>query len=345
MTVSSTVSRRVFMKAAAASTALTGGVLSAPFIARAQSAEFSYKYANNLPITHPMNVRAREMADAIKAETKGRVEINIFPSNQLGSDTDMLSQLRSGGIEFFTLSGLILSTLVPAASINGIGFAFPDYDAVWKAMDGDLGAYVREQISKANLVAMEKIWDNGFRQTTTSTKPIAGPDDFKGFKIRVPVSPLWTSMFKALDAAPASINFAEVYTALQTKTVDGQENPLAIISTAKLYEVQKYCSLTNHMWDGFWFLANRRAWERLPEDLRTVVAKHVNDAGMKERVDVANLNANLQKELADKGMVFNQPKIDAFRDKLRQAGFYAEWKGKYGPEAWAALEKAVGQLT
>ena len=344
MTVSSTVSRRVFMKAAAASTALTGGVLSAPFIARAQSAEFSYKYANNLPITHPMNVRAREMADAIKAETKGRVEINIFPSNQLGSDTDMLSQLRSGGIEFFTLSGLILSTLVPAASINGIGFAFPDYDAVWKAMDGDLGAYVREQISKANLVAMEKIWDNGFRQTTTSTKPIAGPDDFKGFKIRVPVSPLWTSMFKALDAAPASINFAEVYTALQTKTVDGQENPLAIISTAKLYEVQKYCSLTNHMWDGFWFLANRRAWERLPEDLRTVVAKHFNDAGMKERVDVANLNANLQKELADKGMVFNQPKIDAFRDKLRQAGFYAEWKGKYGDEAWAILERTTGKL-
>ena len=339
-----TVSRRAFMKAAAASSALSGGIIGAPFIARAQSAEFSYKYANNLPITHPMNVRAREMAEAIKAETGGRVEINIFPSNQLGSDTDMLSQLRSGGIEFFTLSGLILSTLVPAASINGIGFAFPDYETVWKAMDGDLGSYVRAQIAKANLVAMDKIWDNGFRQTTSSTKPIAGPDDFKGFKIRVPVSPLWTSMFKALDAAPASINFAEVYTALQTKTVDGQENPLAIISTAKLYEVQKYCSLTNHMWDGFWFLANRRAWERLPEDLRTVVAKHVNDAGMKERTDVAALNANLQKELADKAMVFNQPKIEAFRDKLRQAGFYSEWKGKYGDEAWAILERSTGKL-
>jgi tripartite ATP-independent transporter DctP family solute receptor len=284
------------------------------------------------------------MADAIKAETGGRVEIQIFPSNQLGSDTDMLSQLRSGGIEFFTLSGLILSTLVPAASINGVGFAFPDYDSVWKAMDGELGAYVRGQIAKANLVAMDKIWDNGFRQTTSSTKPINTPDDFKGFKIRVPVSPLWTSMFKALDSAPASINFAEVYTALQTKTVDGQENPLAIISTAKLYEVQKFCSLTNHMWDGFWFLANRRAWDRLPENLRTVVAKHVNEAGMKERADVAQLNAGLQKELADRGMVFNQPKTEAFRDKLRQAGFYAEWKGKYGDEAWALLESSTGKL-
>jgi tripartite ATP-independent transporter DctP family solute receptor len=320
------------------------GAIAAPHVARAQSAEFSYKYANNLPLTHPMNTRAREMADAIKAETGGRVEIQIFPSNQLGSDTDMLSQLRSGGIEFFTLSGLILSTLVPAASINGVGFAFPDYDSVWKAMDGELGTYVRGQIAKANLVAMDKIWDNGFRQTTSSTKPINTPDDFKGFKIRVPVSPLWTSMFKALDSAPASINFAEVYTALQTKTVDGQENPLAIISTAKLYEVQKFCSLTNHMWDGFWFLANRRAWDRLPENLRTVVAKHVNEAGMKERGDVAQLNAGLQKELADRGMVFNQPKTEAFRDKLRQAGFYAEWKGKYGDEAWALLESSTGKL-
>ena len=327
------------------STAFVGGVIGAPFVARAQPAEFSYKYANNLPVTHPMNVRAREMADAIKAETNGRVEISIFPSSQLGSDTDTLSQIRSGAVEFFTLSGLILSTFVPAASINGIGFAFPDYGAVWTAMDGELGAYVRRQIAAAGLVPMETIWDNGFRQTTTSTKPISTPDDFRGLKLRVPPSPLWTSMFKALEAAPASINFNEVYSALQTRIVDGQENPLAIISTAKLNEVQKYCSLTNHMWDGFWFLANRRAWERLPENLRDIVAKHINAAGLKEREDVAKLNATLQQELAGKGMTFNQTDPARFRDKLRQAGFYAEWKAKYGDEAWAILERSTGKLS
>ncbi|MDQ3214700.1 MAG: TRAP transporter substrate-binding protein [Pseudomonadota bacterium] len=316
-----------------------------PLRAGAQKpAEFIYKYANNLPVAHPMNIRAKEMADAIRTESQGRLDIQIFPSNQLGSDTDMLSQLRAGGIEFFTLSGLILSTLVPAASINGIGFAFPNYDAVWKAMDGELGAFVRKEIAKANLIAMDRIWDNGFRQITSSTKPIQTADDLKGFKIRVPVSPLWTSMFKALDAAPASINFSEVYTSLQTKVVDGQENPLAIIATAKLNEVQKYCSLTNHMWDGFWFLANRRAWERLPEDLRTIAAKHINAAGIKERADVAALNAGLQKELTDKGMVFNQAKSETFRDRLRSAGFYAEWKAKYGDEAWALLERSSGKL-
>ncbi|MBV9981976.1 TRAP transporter substrate-binding protein [Bradyrhizobium sp.] len=337
------LSRRAVLKGSA--TAMVLGGVGLPFVARAQSAEFSYKYANNLPDSHPLNTRAKEMAAAIKAETDGRFDLQIFPNNQLGSDTDMLSQIRSGGIEFFTLSGLILSTLVSAASINGIGFAFPDYDTVWKAMDGDLGGYVRGEIGKAGLVVMDKIWDNGFRQTTSSSKPINGPEDFKGFKIRVPVSPLWTSMFKAFDAAPASINFSEVYSALQTKVVEGQENPLAIISTAKLYEVQKFCSLTNHMWDGFWFLANRRAWEAVPQDVRTIVAKHINAAAVNERDDVAKLNASLKEDLAGKGLVFNQPVVAPFREKLRAAGFYAEWKGKYGDQAWDLLEKAVGKLS
>jgi TRAP-type transport system periplasmic protein len=336
-------SRRTLLKASAASAVI--GSVGAPFVARAQAAEFTYKFANNLPDAHPLNTRAKEMSAAIKTETNGRVDIQIFPNNQLGADTDVLSQLRSGGVEFFTMSGLILATLVPAASINGMGFAFPDYPTVWKAMDGDLGAYVRGQIAKANLVAMDKIWDNGFRQTTSSTRPITGPEDYKGFKIRVPVSPLWTSMFKAFDAAPASINFNEVYSALQTKIVEGQENPLALISTAKLYEVQKYCSLTNHMWDGYWFLANRKAWEALPEDIRTIVAKNINAAAVKARVDTEQLNATVRQELTAKGLAFNQPDVAPFREKLRAAGFYSEWKGKYGEEAWAILEKSVGKLS
>jgi tripartite ATP-independent transporter DctP family solute receptor len=336
------VSRRTVLKASAAASFLGG--IGMPFVARAQQAEFTYKYANNLPDTHPMNIRAREMSAAIKTETNGRVDLQVFPNNQLGSDTDMLSQIRSGGVEFFTLSGLILATLVPAASINGIGFAFPNYDSVWKAMDGDLGAFIRKEITKANLVVMDKIWDNGFREITSSTRPITSPDDLKGFKIRVPVSPLWTSMFKAFDAAPASINISEVYSAMQTKVVEGQENPLAIISTAKFYEVQKFCSLTNHMWDGYWFLANRRAWEKLPADLRDIVAKNINTAGMKEREDVAKLNANLRQELEGKGLVFNDLKPEPFRDKLKSAGFYKEWQGKYGDEAWALLERSVGKL-
>lgn len=308
----------------------------------ARAAEFTYKFANNQAVTHPLNIRAKEAADRIAEESSGRMEIQIFPSSQLGADTDMLSQVRSGGVEFFSLSPLILSTLVPNSSLSGIGFAFPNYEAVWPAMDGELGTYVRGEIGKKGLVTLDKIWDNGFRQITSSKAPIATPADLESFKIRVPVSPLWTSMFTAFGSAPASLNFAEVYTALQTGVVDGQENPLAILSTFKLFEVQKFCSMTNHMWDGFWILANRRAWEGLPDDLKEIVSKNFNASADQQRKDVMDLNASLRGELESKGMTFNDPDPALFQEKLKSAGFYADWKAKYGDEAWAILEKAVG---
>jgi tripartite ATP-independent transporter DctP family solute receptor len=257
----------------------------------------------------------------------------------------MLSQLRSGAIDFFTLSGLILSTLVPPASINGIGFAFKDYDTVWKAMDGKLGAYVRSEIDKHGLTAMDRMWDNGFRQITSSTHPIKGPADLKGFKIRVPVSPLWTSMFQALGASPISINFSEVYSALQTKIAEGQENPLSLIEIAKLYEVQKYVSMTSHMWDGFWMLANKRGFAALPADARVIVARELNASALQERADIVRLNGSVADDLKSKGLEFVEVDKPAFRQALKAAGFYADWKKKYGDEAWGILESEVGTLS
>jgi tripartite ATP-independent transporter DctP family solute receptor len=312
---------------------------------RARAAEFSLKLANNTPVSHPMSIRHQQAADRIKAATNGAVEVQVFPNNQLGSDTDMLSQLRSGAIDLFTLSGLILSTLVPAASINGIGFAFKDYDTVWKAMDGDLGKYVRGEIDKRGLVAFDKMYDNGFRQITSSTHPIQKPADLKGFKIRVPVSPLWTSMFQALGASPISINFSEVYSALQTKIAEGQENPLTLIQIAKLYEVQKYVSMTSHMWDGFWMLANKRSFGALPKDAQVIVMRELNQGALDERKDIAALNGSVAVDLKAKGLTFEEVDKPAFREALKQAGFYAEWKKKYGNEAWGILESQVGVLS
>jgi tripartite ATP-independent transporter DctP family solute receptor len=310
----------------------------------ANAAEFTYKYANNSPVTHPLTIRTTEAAARVKEKTGGRVEIGVFPNNQLGTDTDMLSQLRSGALEFFTLSGLILSTLVPVASINGVGFAFKDYGQVWPAMDGALGALVRAEIAKRGLYAFAKQYDNGYRQITSSTKPIKTPEDMNGFKIRVPPSPLWTSLFKAFGASPTTINFSEVYSALQTRVVDGQENPLALIDVAKLYEVQKYVAVTNHMWDGFWFLANKRAFEALPENLRGIVEAEFNASALTEREDIAKLNASVKTTLEGKGLIFNDTDAVAFRATLKKAGFYEEWRGKFGAEAWGVLEAAVGGL-
>jgi tripartite ATP-independent transporter DctP family solute receptor len=234
---------------------------------------------------------------------------------------------------------------VPPASINGIGFAFNDYDTVWKAMDGKLGGYVRGEIDKRGLVAMDKIWDNGFRQITSSSHPIKEPADLKGFKIRVPVSPLWTSMFQALGASPVSINFAEVYSALQTKIAEGQENPLSLIQIAKLYEVQKYVSMTDHMWDGFWMLANKRSFSSLPPDAQAIVARELDRSALDERADIAALNGSVAADLKSKGLIFVEVDKPAFRNALKQAGFYADWKKKYGDEAWAILESEVGTLS
>ena len=310
----------------------------------AHAADFSMKYGHNLPVTHPLHVRAQEAADRVAKETNGRVEIKIFPNNQLGGDTDMLAQVRSGGLDFFTPSALVVATLVPVAAINAVGFAFADYKQVWAAMDGGLGAHVRAALAKVRLHAFEKMWDNGFRQTTTSNKPIVTAKDMDGLKIRVPVSPLSISMFKALGASPTSLQFSEVYSALQTKIVDAQENPLPIIQVAKLYEVQKFCSLTNHIWDGYWFIANGRAWDGLPADLKPIVTAAINEAGLKQRDDIRKLNESVVGDLQAKGLTINRPAADSFRAKLRDSGFYGEWKGRFGNEAWALLEGAVGKL-
>jgi tripartite ATP-independent transporter DctP family solute receptor len=334
------LTRRTVLQTLAATPAVT--LIAAPSIARA--AEIELKYGNNLPLSHPLNIRAQEAADKVKAQTNGRVEIKIFPNNQLGGDTDMLSQVRSGGITFFTPSALVIATLVPVAAINAVGFAFADYDQVWKAMDGGLGAHVREAIAKVNLHAFDKMWDNGFRQMTTSGRPIQAAKDMDGLKIRVPVSPLSISMFKALSAAPASLQFSEVYSSLQTRIVDAQENPLPIIQVAKLYEVQKSCAISNHIWDGFWFIANGRAWRGLPADVQKIVSDAINEAGLKQRQDIKALNATVQADLESKGLAFNTTQSDSFRAKLREAGFYREWQGRFGAEAWGLLEGAVGKL-
>lgn len=340
----SNITRRRFLKTvSAASTVAATGIYAGT--AHAQTPEFTLKFANNLPNTHPITHQAEKMAERIAAESKGRIKIQIFPNNQLGNDADMLAQVRAGAIDFFTLSPLILGVLVPAAQISGVGFAFKDYDQVWSALDGDLGAYVRKQIdARSSLFAFEKIWDSGYRQITTSTRQVNGPADLKGLKIRVPTSPLWTSMFRAFDSAPTSINFAEVYSALQTRIVEGQENPLSVISTGKIYEVQKYCAVTNHMWDGFWFLGNKKSFARLPKDLQEIVTRNVNIAAVDQRKEVDELNKSLAVEMRTKGLQFNDPDPQAFREKLRAAGFYDEWKKKFGDEAWALLEKYTGKL-
>jgi tripartite ATP-independent transporter DctP family solute receptor len=310
------------------------------------AAEFEFKLGVNTPETHPLTIRLTEAAKAIGAQSSGRLNVTVFANSQLGGDPEMLSQVRAGGIELLAAPSLTLSTLVPLSGLPSVGFAFQSYDQVWAAMDGGVGEAVREAIGKAGIVPMKRIWDNGFRQiTSSSSRQLNGVDDLRGFKIRVPVTALLTSLFSGLGALPSSISYSELYSALQTHIVEGQENPLAQVSTGKLYEVQKYCALSNHCWSGYWIVGNRRALAGLPPDLLEIVNSSFDATAVKERADLLEMERSLQAELTAKGMTFNKPDPVQFRAALVKAGFYAQWQKTYGAEAWTQLEKYTGKLT
>jgi tripartite ATP-independent transporter DctP family solute receptor len=283
-------------------------------------------------------------AEKIKTESGGRVQLSVFPNSILGGDAAMLTQLRSGAINFLTYLDGSLATVVPLSAIGNVGFAFKDYGEVFAAMDGTLGAMVRGEISKAGIHVFEHIWDNGFRQITSSMKPIETPDDLTGLKIRVPTSPIEVSLFRSLGASPTALAFSEVYTALQTHLVDAQENPLTIIENGKVFEVQKYLSLTGHVWTGFWFLANADLWSGLPKDVRELVERNIEGAVLGQRKVSEAANTTLLAKLKGQGLAVNRPDHAPFKRKLEQAGFYAEWRAKLGANAWKALERTTGAL-
>jgi len=340
MSMGAVISRKNFLLGAAAA---AGTSVLAGRPARA-ARRYEIKFGIDLATDHPTTMHMRQVAVQVRKTTGGAVQIGIFPNSELGDDTHMLSDLRAGAIEMMGIGDNILATLVPSAAIDNVGFAFKDSGTAWAALDGAVGDIVRADIAKAGLVPMHAIWDEGFRETTTSTKPIVTPEDLKGFKIRVPPSPISLSLFKALGAAPETINVAELYTALQTHVVDGQENPLGNIETQKFYQVQKYCSMTNHMWVGYWMVASESFWKRLPANYQKVVADAFAAQAPLQRTANDQLNTSLQARLAKQGLVFNTPDTAPFRAKLMQAGFYKEWQGKFGTALWAALEKYTGTL-
>lgn len=280
----------------------------------------------------------------IKEETNGRLNITIYPDSVLGGDTSMIAETISGAIRTYVLPIDLLAPRDPVFGIFGVGFAFPDYNHVWAAVDGALGNLLRAKAEQVGLYRLPKSFGHGYRQITTRTKPINGPGDLKGFKIRLPVAPLLIALFRHLGASPTAINFNEVYSALQTGVVDGQENPLVLIDTAKLYEVQKYCSLTNHVWAGFHMSFNVPAWKALPPDVQHIVARNFNEQAVAERGDFVKMTETEQQTLTKKGLIFNKPDTQPFRDVLHKTGFYPEMKKTTGDQAWALLEQYVGAL-
>jgi tripartite ATP-independent transporter DctP family solute receptor len=311
---------------------------------RAQAAEFNLKIGHGQTTAHPLDPRLKEAAEKIKAETGGRVEVQVLGNSALGSEAQMMSQVRGGSLDMLCTSVLFLEGTFPAVSISGLAFAYKNNDEGWAAWDGEFGAYLRAGIEKQGILVFDKIFEHGFREMTSAVRPINEPGDLKGLKIRVPAWPILTSMCEQLGAAPTTIGIKEVYSALQTHIADGQENPLASIEFFKLYEVQKYCSMTNHIWDPFCIFASPKRLGALPENLREIVVNNINSAALKQRVEMRHLNETLREKLVQSGLIFNDPDQNLFRRKLSDLGFYKYWKEKYDPVAWGILEKYCGSL-
>jgi TRAP-type transport system periplasmic protein len=309
------------------------------------AADYRFSQYHNQAATGTLHKNLTAMWEAVRAETNGRVEATVYPENNKlpGGDPDALKLLIAGEIQFFTLMGGIIGTVVPVAEAQQLPFAFKSAAEAHKAIDGPLGKYIGEEMAAKGMHLFPVAgFDNGMRQVAAIPRPVATPSDFAGMKIRVPPGQMMLDTFGAFGAQPVTTSANQIYDALKTGRVDAQENPLAILQGFKLYELVKYVSLTNHMWSGFNAMANLAAWKALPDNIKDVIERNVTKYVRQQRQEQAALNAHLRDDFAKRGLVFNEVNQTAFRAKL--PAVYATWKQKLGAKCWSLVEAEVGKL-
>lgn len=277
MKTSFCLTRRAALLGAAAGS----GMIAAPAVLRAQG-KVRLTLGHGAAPGNPRSVAAEELAKLLRERSEGRIEMRVAGSAQLGDDASMLTGMRTGTLDMSINSQGASSAVVPELSALGLPFLFANNVAAYKVVDGPVGEELASRFEKVGLVALGW-WDNGIRHTTNSKHPITKPEDLQGLKIRTPPDPMTIDIFKALGAATQQINFGELYVALQQGVVDGQENPLANIQSSKLFEVNRFISLTGHKWECNPVLVSRIAWGRLQAADRQLLQDAVKEAGAHQR--------------------------------------------------------------
>jgi tripartite ATP-independent transporter DctP family solute receptor len=309
------------------------------------AADYRFSQYHNQAASGTLHKNLTAMWQAVAAETNGRVETTVYPENNKlpGGDPDALKMLIAGEIQFFTLMGGIIGTVVPVAEAQQLPFAFKSAAEAHKAIDGPVGKYIGEEMAAKGMYLFPVAgFDNGMRQVASIPRPVTTPEDFAGMKIRVPPGQMMLDTFDAFGAQPVTTSANQIYDALKTGRVDAQENPLAVLEGFKLYELVKYVSLTNHMWSGFNAMAHPATWKALPDDIRGTIERNVTKYVRQQRQDQAALNAGLRDDFAKRGLMFNEVDQTAFRARL--AGVYAIWREKLGSKCWSLVEAEVGKL-
>ena len=300
-----------------------------------------YRLGLNQPAGSPTARRAIEMGEAINREAGGEFRLDVFPESRLGPDPQMFADLRAGALEF-VMAGATLGGVSPTSALPLLPFAFAQSRAVFAALDGALGDRIRSELAANGLHAFRRCWQNGFHHLTTSVRPIRNADDLAGLKFRSPGGAIAADFFKALGAEAGMVPFSGMYEALKARQFDGQSDPLGVVLSLKLYEVQAYLSLTAHWWSGFTLLANAAAWSALPRNVQDIVERNAEKFALLQRDDVEQINAAGAEELARRGMQVNTADTASFRAGL--GDFYKNWRAKAGPEVWRLLESYAGEI-
>ena len=323
------------------SAGLAAAAAGVTIIRRARAAEFTMRQYHNQPVEAPLHKRITEMWAAIETETRGRVHVQVFP--ETNRDPNPLPKLVSGELEFLTLAGNGLSALVPPCDVQATPFSFKNSAQVYAAIDGDLGAYLRDELRAKGLYAVPfGCFENGMHQTSITGRPVRNAADFQGLKMRVPGSELYQDFFRGLGATIHTMNIARMYAALKSGEIEAQDDPLDVMELFKLYEIQKYVAMTDQSWSGYNLCANLKMWQALPADVQRVIETNVRKYAQLQRADTDRLNESLRTELQHRGMIFNEVDKASFRPAL--TAFYPRWKAHVGTRAWDLMEKHAGKL-
>src|SRR5262252_729197 len=239
-------------------------------------------------------------------------------------------------------AGATLGEVAPTSALPLLPFAFQDSKAVFSALDGALGDQIRSELAQNGIHAFRHCLQNGFHHLTTSTRPIRAAADLAGLKIRSPGGTIARDFFAALGAEAGYVPFNQMYEALKARSYDGQSDPLGVVLSLRLYEVQTYLSLTAHWWSGFTLLANASAWNALPRGIQEVAERNAEKFALLQRADIEQINTAGADELARRGMQVNAADTVSFRSKLGE--FYKDWREKAGPEVWRLLESYAGEI-
>jgi tripartite ATP-independent transporter DctP family solute receptor len=256
-------------------------------------------------------ISSDEYAKRVNAALKGKVEVKVFHSSQLGSDEDMLRGIKVGVLEMF-LPSTIMSTVDPRFGVFEMPYLFNDREHVKRVFEEPkVRSLLLEPLAQKGLHVLG-VWENGFRVITNNVRPIAKPDDLKGIKLRVPSGVWRVKMFRAYGANPAPLAYSEVFAALQAGVMDGEENPFAQIYAGKFYEVQKYLSLSNHVYTPAFLVVSEQFWKRLPPDVQQVLAKTAAEVGDFARSEGARLDREILEKMMQGKTKVNDVDRNAF---------------------------------